>query len=1731
MKRFSQMPWFSALSLLLLVLGVVLGACSADISFNETSVSNESAFLPAQERKADKDRDEASLRAVAAKTMQHETSEAYAAIPEGAGRYLLANAAQGMTATADRAGLLLRANASAASFSLRTSGYGCEGALQKVDEREPRAEKNRISFARPELAMDEWYLNGPLGVEQGFGITKPADCTGTKVITMEALGDVTPALEDADGDGRGDKVRLMADHGEPGFWVRDLAVVDASGKTLPAWMTVDAGAMAIHFDDAGAVYPVEVDPLVGVEQQKLVALDGAAGDYFGWSVAVSGDTAIFGAIYDDDAGSRSGSAYVFVRNAGVWGFQAKLKANDGAAEDEFGVSVALDGDTAIVGAYLADVDGKANQGSAYVFVRNGTTLAWTEQAKLTASDGAADDFFGRSVALSGDTALVGAYGDDVTHNNQGSVYVFVKPSMGWATTAPFAAKLTASDGAASDLFGYSVALDGDTAIVGAYQDDDKGVDSGSAYVFTRSGVTWTEQPKLTATDGALDDFFGLSVAVSGDTAIVGAIHDDDNGANSGSAYVFVRDPMTMQWSQQKKLTASDGAMNNQFGWSVAIDGDTAVVGAIFGDGTNPNQGSAYVFTRSGIAWTEQKKLFASAGAANDQFGISVALSGDTAFVGAFKEDIGVADSGSAYVFTRNGVTWTEQQKLTASAGAASDGAANDRFGYSIALSGDTAIVGANFDDDKGTDSGSAYVFVRNAGVWTHQAKLTASDGAAYDNFGLSVALSGDTAIVGANGDDDKGSASGSAYVFVRNPMTLVWSEQAKLTASDGAVNDEFGNSVALSGDTALVGAFRGPGLNSADQGAAYLFEKPPGGWSTMPQMTQTAKLTAGDGAVDDWFGYSVALSGDTALVAALFDDDKGTDSGSAYVLDKPVGGWAGTVTQSAKLIASDGAAGDDFGFSVALDGDTAIVGARLDDDKGTDSGSAYVFNKPVGGWAGTVTQSAKLIASDGAAGDHFGWSVALSGDAAIVGALLDDDKGVDSGSAYIFVKPAMGWTTTSTFAAKLTASDGAAGDDFGVSVALSGDTAIVGAPYDEIGSNADQGSAYVFVLRKANGEACVAGTECASGFCDTAGNVCACDEDSDCSMGQVCVTVVDPNACCTPSAEVCDGLDNDCNGVVDNGNPGGSQPCTVAGQFGVCASGTTACSAGSLVCNQNAVASPEVCDGLDNNCNGLADEGNPGGGAACNTGQQGICAAGTTACSAGSLVCNQNAASSSEVCDGLDNDCNGVVDNGCLGQPCGVDLDCMSNHCTDGVCCGTAACTALDQCHDPGTCQPGTGTCSNPNAANGTMCNDNNACTQTDTCQAGACTGANPVTCTALDQCHDPGTCQPGTGTCSNPNKADGSFCNDGNACTQSDTCQAGACTGANPVTCSASDQCHDVGLCDSMTGLCSNPNKADGSSCNDGDLCTQSDTCQAGACTGANPVTCSASDQCHDVGTCDTMTGLCSNPNKMDGSSCDDGNSCTQTDTCQTGACTGANPVICGASDQCHDVGTCDSMTGLCSNPNKMDGSSCDDGNSCTQTDTCQTGACTGANPVICGASDQCHDVGTCDPLTGTCSNPNKMDGSSCDDGNAGTPMDVCQSGTCVGTTPSMCAGVTCTAIDQCHDIGTCDSATGLCSNPAKPDDAPCTDLSTGNGGTCQAGLCVSNVEPLPKPCTTDTECPTLFECIEGKCQPVTKGPLDSIAGCGCSTPGERSSSSRSASLALIALGAFFARKRRVKI
>jgi methionine-rich copper-binding protein CopC len=392
-------------------------------------------------------------------------------------------------------------------------------------------------------------------------------------------------------------------------------------------------------------------------------------------------------------------------------------------------------------------------------VRFNATIA-KQVDKLVASDGAVDDYFGVAVAATDGMVVVGAHRDDDKGDSSGSVYLFEKNSTGQYEQV---IKLVASDGAADDRFGIAVAATDGMVVVGAYLDDDKGDGSGSAYVFEKNSTGQYEQViKLVASDGAADDRFGEPVAATNGMVVVVARLDDDKGYNSGSVYVFEKNS-TGQFEQVSKLVASDGAASDQFGRAVAATDGMVVVGA-YDDDKGDNSGSVYVFEKNSAGQYEQvTKLVASDGAANDYFGDAVAATDGTVVVGARHDDDKGDNSGSVYVFEKNNSTGQYEQvsKLVAS-----DGSAADDFGLAVAATDGMVVVGARYDDDKGDNSGSVYVFEKNsAGQYEQVTKLVASDGAASDYFGDAVAATDGTVVVGANGDDDKGRSSGSVYVF------------------------------------------------------------------------------------------------------------------------------------------------------------------------------------------------------------------------------------------------------------------------------------------------------------------------------------------------------------------------------------------------------------------------------------------------------------------------------------------------------------------------------------------------------------------------------------------------------------------------------------------------------------------------------------------------------------------------------------------------------------------------------------------------------------------------------------------------------------------------------------------------------------------------------------------------------------------------------------------------------
>lgn len=387
-------------------------------------------------------------------------------------------------------------------------------------------------------------------------------------------------------------------------------------------------------------------------------------------------------------------------------------------------------------------------------------VTFPSEAELTAGDPLLGANFGVSVDIDGTTAVVGAYRDDAMGNDAGAAYVFRLVSGLWE----FEQKLTAADAEAGDRFGVSVAVDGSRIIVGSYLDDDSKVTSGSAYVYRYTGGVWVEEAKLVADDPFAGDAFGLSVDIEDELALIGSSFDDDTGTDSGSAYVFERDGTT--WTQAAKLTASNGATGDRFGAAVAlgedpVDGTFAVVGAYRSDASAVDTGQAYVYRRNELDEWDEEAILAPAGLlGGDEFGVAVDGDLTNLVIGAWRDDETATDAGAAYVYSFDGATWNFEQKLLAGLGMESD-----RFGRSVAIAVNLIVVGAPLDDESGLDMGSATAFQSNGGVWNSIAALGAPVQADDDEFGISVAIDNDVAIVGAWGADTPTINAGSAHIF------------------------------------------------------------------------------------------------------------------------------------------------------------------------------------------------------------------------------------------------------------------------------------------------------------------------------------------------------------------------------------------------------------------------------------------------------------------------------------------------------------------------------------------------------------------------------------------------------------------------------------------------------------------------------------------------------------------------------------------------------------------------------------------------------------------------------------------------------------------------------------------------------------------------------------------------------------------------------------------------------
>ena len=765
--------------------------------------------------------------------------------------------------------------------------------------------------------------------------------------------------------------------------------------------------------------------LLQLQEAKRTADDGAAGDYFGISVAVDGDTAVVGAYQNDDNGTGSGSAYVFTRTSGVWSQTAKLTADDGAAEDNFGWSVAVDGDTAVVGAHQNEDNG-TNSGAAYVFTR--TSGVWSQTVKLTADDGAAGDYFGVSVAVDGDTAVVGAYLDDDKGTNSGSAYVFVKPASGWADGTQ-TVKLTADDGATGDRFGVSVAVDGDTAVVGAYLDDDNGISSGSAYVFVKPASGWadgTQSVKLTADDGAAEDWFARSVAVDGDTAVVGAYLDDDNGDDSGSAYMFgiqgwadIPDSGSATTSHTVQRLTSGATYH----FTVRAGNPSGPGGAtMYGAGSDPASTTALLGPPNAperltakpgdeevvLSWVNPDDptiiryeyrqtdtyqtgdpVWPTDPTDNSEVWTRITASGaDTTthtVTGLDNDRTNQGDEDDVlYTFQVRAVNYAIN-RITWQLGVASDAV---KANPGLPIDGPTGLTGS-FDPETGKivlewDQHADYPGAEFAVNW-HYNRVQAQRTGSFDGGFL----------VGPAVTDADGNA-----IF---PQITATGTEVDIGAEFGvydfvvAARSNFGPWSLTAATTSVTTS---PFLDQPD--ATREVDKQAGAGSSVGKPVETRTPSGydvrlsidapnGDFAIDSATGQITVTGGSrapgaypVAVTATVTDTLSPGTSAKTYSINLTINVTSrGPWTQQGKLTASDGVAEDSLGYAVAVDeaSGTIVVGAK---DHNGRVGAVYVYD----GYDDDTP--AKLTSPTTNAGEQFGYTVAIDGDTIVVGSTEAD---------------------------------------------------------------------------------------------------------------------------------------------------------------------------------------------------------------------------------------------------------------------------------------------------------------------------------------------------------------------------------------------------------------------------------------------------------------------------------------------------------------------------------------------------------------------------------------------------------------------------------------------------------------------------------------------------------------------------------------------------------------------
>ncbi len=777
-------------------------------------------------------------------------------------------------------------------------------------------------------------------------------------------------------------------------------------------------------------------------------------DRFGSASAISDNYAIVGAPLEDDAsGVQSGKAYIYSTTTGALLHTLNNPNPVGtSANDYFGFSVGISDNYAIVGAYQED-DTNTNSGKAYIYSTSTGALLYTLTNPSPYGTSAAD-YFGQSVAISGSYAIVGAYGeDDATGGASGKAYIYSTSTGALLYTLNNPSPIGTT---ASDYFGSSVGISETHAIVGAYLEDDAvGVESGKAYIYstTTGALLYTlDDPNAYGTSDS--DYFGYSVAISASHAIVGAYTEDDaSGTGSGKAYIYSTSTGGLLYTLNNPNPYGT-SLSDYFGYDVSISGSYAIVGAYVEDEAGgSSSGKAYIYsTSTGALLYTLNNPTAYGSVSGDQFGYSVGISNNYAIVGAYTEDDSQGlNAGKAYIYpTSTGVLSYTLNDPTVTVYPPIE------FGTSVSTSpdGNYTIVGAPkaYTTEGNALAGKAYIYSNVTGTLLYEFYNPNAYSTNYgDYFGYSVSISNNYAIVGAYGEDDVGGTdSGKAYIYSTSTGALLHTLNNPNAYSTSS-SDAFGYSVAITDSYAIVGAYSEDDAGSGS-GKAYIFSTTTGALLYTLDNPNAYDTSAGDA-----FGYSVGISNNYAIVGAYLEDDAtGSASGKAYIYSTSTGALLYTLNNPSPIGTP---ANDYFGYSVDISDSQAIVGAYSEDDAYTNSGKAYIYSTTTGALLYTLDNPNAFGAGTT---DYFGWSVGISDSYAIVGAHLEDDAtGLSTGKAYIY---SLSTGTLLYTASNQNAYSVSENDWFGYSVAISDTYAVFGAPYetDSVLTAANRGIVYVF---------------------------------------------------------------------------------------------------------------------------------------------------------------------------------------------------------------------------------------------------------------------------------------------------------------------------------------------------------------------------------------------------------------------------------------------------------------------------------------------------------------------------------------------------------------------------------------------------------------------------------------------------------------------------------------------